>query len=124
MTTNIFYKSLFLIFGIVVSLSGCIVKEKIEGKYSSLKVADAFQFKSDSTFLYEFHFGHSSRYSAGHWRKIKGGKLLLNSDIKNVSIITKVNNVSKSDNDGKKIAVSLQIDNGLLLKNYRCFYLF
>lgn len=75
----------FIIFFVVIYY-GCSVSRDISGKYASKRNASSFQFKTDSTFLYEYKSFHLYAYSSGKWEKKSKKVIILNSDTQSTQV--------------------------------------
>jgi len=114
-------KKHFLLLFFVVFIYGCFSNKNITGKYASISNNDAYQFKSDSTFIYEYKAFHLYKYSTGKWKRIGTNEILLNSYNRDISIPIEVFGINKSETDSININIELQINHGMILSNYKCY---
>lgn len=115
---NLFY----ILLGIVFSINSCRSNKTVIGKYATKKYPDKFQFKKDSTFIYQFGAVELFMYATGNWKKINYNTIELSSKIKSVSIPWKTfvqNNMSKDSES--KLSIKLQIIGKLSLADYKCW---
>lgn len=100
-------------------LSSCTGLD-IVGKYSSGNSQKAFEFKSDSNYVYEFRAFHYYEYSSGKWVAASRKKVVLNSNISDLVIPLKVEKVNdKRVSNSNTVFVDFNIANGNL-SDYQC----
>lgn len=108
-----------LLFGIIFLCSGCSIN--VVGKYSSNKSSSSFQFKRDSTFMYEYRAYHLYQYSVGKWERIKRNMITLTSDIKDITIPLSIKEIDHIDDTSNNIiSIDLDIKNSRSLADYMC----
>lgn len=108
-----------LLFGIIFLCGGCSIN--VIGKYSSNISSSSFQFKGDSTFMYEYRSYHLYQYSRGKWEMIKRNMATLTSDIKDITIPLLIKGIDYNNNSNNSmISIDLNIKNSRSLADYMC----
>lgn len=110
----------YIISLIVVLLCSCSSKKYIIGRYASQEKPYCFEFKRDSTFLYEYKAFGLYKYSTGTWRAIEKRSIILNSKISNTNIPLKVDETENFNSKESKLTINLAILGGMNLSNYIC----
>jgi hypothetical protein len=111
---------IILLSTLVLIVSSCKLNNNIIGKYASQKSANAFQFRSDSTFFYEHKVFHIYQYSEGIWKEKSKGLAILKSDIKTTTIPLIVRSHRDRKNNSNEIKIALNIQGGGSLADYNC----
>jgi hypothetical protein len=104
----------------MVMLCSCTINTNITGKYASNKKPYGFEFRSDSTFLYEYGEFELYKYSSGTWSPLNKHTIILNSKIKNTTIPIKVNEDDINNSKKSVLSIALSIDGELNLPDYKC----
>lgn len=101
-------------------LCGCSLKTNIIGKYASSKNPNCFEFKSDSTFLYEYREKAQYKFSTGTWSNNNQHTIIVNSKISNTIIPIKVDENKSINPQESIISIALNITGEMNLSNYKC----
>lgn len=99
-------------------MGSCSIKTSVVGKFSSPKGSN-IQFKSDSTFIFEYRAFHLYQYSLGKWKMLNKNLISLTSDIESTVVPLKVKNTAnrKAIN---LLSIDLKIQPSKSLSDYRC----
>ena len=103
---------------IVILFFGCKANYKFLGKYGG-KGGNAFQFKKDSTFIFQYRVPYFE-YSSGKWTKGEKNDIILNSRYKTIIPLTvsesPIGNLDRSN----ILSIDLEIVDGMGLADYEC----
>lgn len=105
---------------ITLLLCCCTTSVKIVGKYASTATPNCFEFKDDSTYIYEFRKFHVYEYSTGSWCKIKNNRIEINSTIKNTIVPLKTSEQWNGNLNKSGLSIVLRQPTGMHLKDYKC----
>jgi hypothetical protein len=110
------------LFIFVVLLYGCSSSLLITGEYASRENSNRFSLNSDSTFTYDYKFGHAYEYSLGSWKRVSKKKIVLNSGVKSTVIPLSVQESGKVEgtlNSANFLSINVSIPN-TNREDYRC----
>jgi len=112
---------IYVILGIVLICIGCSINTDMIGKYSKSRNANSFQFKQDSTFIYQYRAYHLFQYSQGKWKRVNENMITLTSDIKSTAIPLSIKQVDVDNKENINIiSIDLNIENSDCLSEYEC----
>ena len=110
-----------LVFMMIVLIYSCASNSNVIGKYATRKYPDKFQFKKDSTFIYEYGSFELYMYSTGNWKKTNNNTIILSSKIKNVSVPWKMYmKDNQSSGIESKLSINVKVIGKLNLNDYMC----
>ncbi|MGZ3763604.1 MAG: hypothetical protein ACXVA2_03025 [Mucilaginibacter sp.] len=106
---------------IILIISGCSADRQFFGKYASPNSANAFQFKSNHTFLNEYLEGEKAKHSTGRWKRVSKDTIVISSAIQTLKVPLEWTSLDSCKTNRINLSIDLKIDSGLDLANYYCY---